>query len=94
MIFGLFNKIILFSPEKIDEIKILDDTFTEISTVSLKSKVPLLRIVSVMNSGVLECTDLLNNKFPFPILGNSLDSVSKKDFLEKYSEDFRCPLPV
>jgi hypothetical protein len=59
----------LFSQEK-DEVSILDNTLTVISTVVLNLKAPLLRIVSTKDSGVAECTDALNNKFPFPIMAN------------------------
>jgi hypothetical protein len=59
----------LFS-QKRDEVSILDDTLTVISTVVLNLTAPLLRIVSTKDSGVAECTDALNNKFPFPIMHN------------------------
>ena len=77
-----------------EDIKIFDDRFTMISIVSLKLKAPLVSITSIMDSGVLECTDSFNNKFPFPIMGKSKDSELYEKQLEKYTKDQYCPMPI
>ena len=66
-VFAFRNKIIIFSPKTRDYLTIMNDKFDVISTVFLKSKAPLFSITPLMNSGVLECSDQFNNKFPFPL---------------------------
>jgi hypothetical protein len=56
----------------INNLTIMDDSFTVIGTIILRSKFPpsMIRIASSMDPGAIECIDEFNNTFPIPILGN------------------------
>ena len=88
------NKIILFEKGK-ENLTILDDSLSVISTISLKLKSPLknIRIVSTIDSCVIEYIDEFNNKLPIPISASLQDSESYIKQLDKYSKDFRYPMP-
>ena len=73
----------------------MDDSFTVIGSVIFSNVPPsIIRIASSMDSGALECIDELNNKFPIPILGNLLDYKSYNEGINKYTKNFRYPMPI
>ena len=69
------NQIILFEEGKYN-LTILDNSFTVISTISLKLESPLksIRIVSTIDSRLIESIDIYNSKLPIPIWGDHQNS--------------------
>jgi hypothetical protein len=47
-----------------------------------------------MDSGALEYIDVLNNKYPIPIMGSLQDFKNYNKRLIKYTKDFRYPMPI
>ena len=72
----------------------MDDTFTVIGTLILRSKFPpsIIRIASSMDPYTLECIDEINNNFLIPIMGY-YDEFYNEQF-NYYTKNFGFPMPI
>jgi hypothetical protein len=72
-VFAFQNKIIFFE-KGVNNLTIMDNSFTVIGSVILSKFPPsIIRIASSIDSEAQEYIDELNSKFPIPILGNLKD---------------------
>ena len=93
-IFAFQNKMMLFE-KGVNSLTIMDDSFTVIGSVIFSNVPPsIIRIASTIDSEAFEYIDVLNCKFPFPILGNLKDYKTYNNRLHSYGKNLNYPLPI